>query len=221
VTHPLSQEYDSEPVNGLPEALPEAERMLWQGAPSWRDLAVTAFHVRKVVVYFGALAVFAIVFRLADGMSIAAAVEPMAWLAPLGFAAAGILALLAWLSARSTVYTITDKRVVMRFGMALPMAVNLPFKMIDAATLKLNGNGTGDIPLALHPGNKLAYPILWPHARPLRFAKPEPAFRAIPEADRVAALLAAALAGQPVQAIAPAAAAARAGAYEPQQAAAA
>jgi Bacterial PH domain len=221
VTQPAATpEYDSEPVPGLPELLPAAERMLWQGAPSWRDLAVTAFHVRKVLFYFGALAGFAALFRFADGHSLASAFEPMVWLMPLGFIAAALLTLLAWFSARGTVYTITDKRVVMRFGMAIPMAVNLPFKMIDAATLKLNANGSGDIPLALHPGNKLAYPVLWPHARPFRFSRPEPSLRAIPDADRVAGLLASALAGASVQPLAPTGAASDAAAFGAQTAAA-
>ncbi len=31
-----------------PQALPAGERMLWQGAPSWRALARRSLHVRKV-----------------------------------------------------------------------------------------------------------------------------------------------------------------------------
>ena len=35
-------EFDTEPVPGLPEQLPEGERLRWQGAPKWAALAVRA-----------------------------------------------------------------------------------------------------------------------------------------------------------------------------------
>ena len=43
---------------------------------------------------------------------------------------------MAWLSARNTVYTITDRRVVMRIGIVLTLTFNLPFKRIAAAGLQ-------------------------------------------------------------------------------------
>ena len=46
-------EHDFEPIRGLPGPLPEGETILWQGAPDWRVLAVQAFHVRAVAIYFG------------------------------------------------------------------------------------------------------------------------------------------------------------------------
>jgi hypothetical protein len=91
--------------------------------------------------------------------------------------------------ARQTVYTITSKRVVMRFGLAMPMAINIPFTRIDGARLKLNADGSGDIPLKLAQGRKLAFLALWPYARPFKFFNAEPMLRAIPNAQKVAELL--------------------------------
>ena len=51
-------------------------------------------------------------------------------------------------------------------------------------------DGSGDIPLALTPGNRIAWMLLWPHVRPWRMLKPEPTLRAIPDAADVAAILA-------------------------------
>ena len=48
-------DHDSRAVSGLPEPLPAGERMIWQGKPDWRALALRAFHVRKVAIYFGVL----------------------------------------------------------------------------------------------------------------------------------------------------------------------
>lgn len=179
------KEYDYEPVRGLPERLPAGEHILWQGAPDWKRLARTAFHARSAAIYFALLVALGIV----TGSYIGALVT-------LG-AAAGCLALLfglGMLAARTTVYTITNRRVVFRFGMALPKCINLPMKAIGDANLRLHRDGTGDIALALIGGHKLGWLRLWPHARPFRLGAPEPMMRSVPDAARIADLLARALA---------------------------
>jgi hypothetical protein len=193
----MSGDFDFEPVRGLPAELPPSEKMLWQGAPSWKDLAIHALHARKVLGYFLVLAVLQGVIRLGSGSSVMEAAKPFLWLIPLGLVAAGILTLIAWASARTTVYTITSRRLVMRVGIALPITINVPFKLVDGASVKIYPNGTGDIPLKLHEESRLAYLLLWPHARPWKMSRPEPMLRCIPDADKVADLLAAALAASP------------------------
>lgn len=188
-------DFDFEPVRGLPQVLPRGERMLWQGAPRWQDLAVHAFHARKVIWYFAGLTLLAGALRLAEGESLAVAIRPFQWLMPMGLVAAALLGALAYLSARTTVYTITTKRVVMRIGMALPVTINLPFAQIDGAALRMFSNGSGDIPLKVTRSERIAYLLLWPHARPFHLGHPQPALRCVPRADDVASLLAAALAG--------------------------
>ncbi len=42
-----------------------------------------------------------------------------------------LLGLLAWLAARSTVYTLTQQRLVMRFGVVSANDVQLPFTVIE------------------------------------------------------------------------------------------
>lgn len=187
-----------DPIRGLPEDLPEGERLLWQGSPRWQDMAWHAFHVRKVIVYFGLLTLLQGVMAIGSGETLAQAVRPAFWLLPMGGLAALILLTVAYWSARSTIYSITSRRVVMRIGMALPLTLNLPFSKIDGAGLRLYASGTGDIPLALHGKDRLAYLVLWPHARPFRFKKPEPMLRAVPEAERLAKFLVDAIEGKSV-----------------------
>ena len=183
-------EFESEPIRGLPEALPEGERILWQGAPSWRGLARRVFHVRKVAVYFAALLVVRAAFALAGGEPLKETLVSAAGLAAVALAALGVLALLAWLNARATVYTITNRRVVMRFGVAFVMALNLPFRTVESAALKLHDDGSGDIPLSVPGAERLGWIMFWPHARPWRFGKRvQPMLRAVPEAESVAELL--------------------------------
>jgi hypothetical protein len=183
-------EYDFEPVPGLPEELPEGEEILWQGAPRWSALARRAFHVRKIALYFALLLGLVTVMDLAAGESVGHAVLAGGWLIALAHVAIGLLVLLAWVMSRATLYTITNRRVVMRFGVAIPMTINLPFRQIASAALREYSDGTGDIPLALRDKARVSYLVLWPHVRPWRIAPAEPMLRTIPDAARVAEILA-------------------------------
>jgi len=44
--------------------------------------------------------------------------------------------------------------------------------------------------LELKGDSKVSYVMAWPHVRPWRFARPEPALRCIPDAQAVAKILA-------------------------------
>ena len=186
-----------DPVKGLPEHLPQGEVMLWQGSPRWQALALRAFHIRKVAIYFAILALAQSMFRFADGAATGDALKPFLWYSILALISIALLTGLAWLSARTTIYTITTKRVVMRIGMALPLTLNLPYSKIESLDLRLYPDGTGDLPLMLGGEDRIAWAVLWPHARPFRFRHPEPMLRALPDAEKVGASLVAALQGAP------------------------
>jgi Bacterial PH domain len=184
-----THEHEFEPQHGLPERLPAGERLLWQGAPDWRVLAQRVFHFNKVALYFALL----LGWRFADTLSDAGfevAARSLAWPAPLAAIGLGLLALLAWLNARATVYTLTDQRIVMRIGIVLTVAYNLPLVRIEGADLHPAGGGHHDIALTLERGTRIAWLHLWPHARPWRVAHPQPMLRALPDGQVVSALLA-------------------------------
>lgn len=195
--HPTNHEHDDyavEPVPGLPENLPDGEAMLWQGAPDWQSMAWRIFHIREVVGYFALLLFwngFSAWWESGLAIKVTAAVLPL--LIPMGIGI-GILAALAYLTARMSVYTLTSKRLVMRIGIALPTTFNLPFAQIEGADVKLLPDGTGDISLKLVPDVRLAYLVLWPHARPWALRQTQPTLRAVPNAAEVAQRLATALA---------------------------
>ena len=192
------QEHENEPVPGLPGELPAGERMLWQGAPRFSSLAAQVFHVRKVAVYFVLLMAARGALGLADGMAPLAALGHALWLLPLAAAGLGLLLLLAWLVQRSTLYTITTRRVVLRYGVALPMSINVPFTIIESAGLRVHADGSGELTLALGGNDRIAYLHLWPHARPWALKRPQPMLRGVESPQKVAELLAAALAGTPL-----------------------
>ena len=184
----------AESIDGIDGPLPDGERVLWQGRPEWRVLAATAYHVNKVAAYFAALIALRAAFAMADGLDLGAAVLHALWVLPLAAAGLGLLAGMAWLAARGAVYALTTRRVVMKIGVAVPITINLPLRLIGAAALRRTRGAHGDIPLALDGADRIAYLHLWPHARPWRFRQPEPMLRAVPDAARVAELLGGALA---------------------------
>lgn len=186
-------EHGAEPIPGLPEPLPPGERILWQGAPVFTALARRAFHLPLVAGYFLLLALWKLVTGLYDGAGwVAAGLDAFGLVVPAGLAL-GVLASLAWAYARSTIFTITDRRVVMRFGVALPMAINLPFRRIEGAAVALFRDGTADLPLVLAAPDRVAWLHLWPFVRPWRLRHPEPMLRAVPNGAEVARILRTAL----------------------------
>ncbi|MEJ1159235.1 photosynthetic complex putative assembly protein PuhB [Prosthecomicrobium sp. N25] len=188
---------------GLPEALPEGERLLWQGRPATLPLAIEAFHLRKVAAYFGLLLAWRFGSRLHDGLPAGEALAYAAWILPLAAGALALIAILAFATARTTIYTVTSRRVVLRIGVALQMTVNLPLSIVESAAVKRRADGSGDIALRLEPGVRAAYLVLWPHVRRWRFTRPEPSLRSVPDVAGVADLLSEALAATAVPEIQP------------------
>jgi hypothetical protein len=186
-------DFRPEPIRGLPALLPRGERILWQGAPAWRPLARRAFKTRAVALWFGAIVAFRFGQGLTGDRTMEDALASSLIAGCLGATALVILGLLALGYAKTTVYTITNRRVVIRFGLAIDMSINLPFKQVASAAAKVHGDGTADLPLRLAGKDRIAYLHLWPNVRPWRFNDPEPMLRAVPGGERVAELLADAL----------------------------
>jgi hypothetical protein len=186
-------EYEYEPVPGLPEKLPSDEEILWQGKPCWQTLARRAFHTRKVVGYFLLLWVVNVAWAVHGGRSLAPTLASSLMLVIPALIVLGLLSLLAWAIARSSLYTITNHRVVLRSGVAIPLTINLPFAQIAGAALREYGDGQGDIPLILTQATRVPYFALWPHARPWHYVPAQPMLRAIPDVSAVAKILAGAL----------------------------
>ncbi len=188
------REHEIEPVPGLPENLPAGEVIIWQGAPSWKGLAIRILHVRAVAIYFSLLFASIVGSAVWSGVPYGRAVLGNLGIVAGGVAACALLCLFAWLMQRSTLYTITSRRIVMRFGIALPMSANIPFAAIQSADLKLCADGSGDIALSLDGPGRQSLVVLWPHVRPWHTVKPQPALRCVANASDVAKTLARAVA---------------------------
>jgi len=179
-------EYEDEPVEGLPDFLPEGETMVWQGRPTVAAMARRLFFIPHLALYFGLLIAGHTVYRLMEGVSAAQVMGTFVWQAGL---AVTVLVLLAWLArsyAASVMYTLTSERLVIRSGVALPMMVNIPIEQITAADMRVYRDGTGDIVLTPIADRKLHWVLLWPnvsawYSRPIR-----PLLRGLAEPHRAA-----------------------------------
>ena len=173
--------------------LPAGETILWRGKPDWRFLAIDAFHAPLIAAYFGVIGGWHLVAALHDGATGSAALLEASGVVFPAVVALSLVSFLAWLSARATVFTLTDRRVVMRYGMALPALINVPLGNIEAMRMRKGFGGTGDIAFTLPRKGRLAFHQLWPYARPWRLFPADPMLRAVPNPAEIGAMLASAL----------------------------
>jgi hypothetical protein len=107
----------------------------------------------------------------------------------LGLIVTLLLMLVGFIQANATVYTITNKRVVMRIGAALTVTLNLPFTEIENAAIASSSKNFGSIVIDTKKDSKFSFLVLWPHARAWHFKKPQPSLKCIPNAAEVAEIL--------------------------------
>jgi len=184
-----THEHEWEAAPGLPEPLPEGEKILWQGTPDWQALAVHAFHVRKVAIYFALMLTWQAISLRTDGAEALDIFIDLSKSATLVTVALCLLGMAAWWAASTTLYTLTDKRLVMRVGIVLSLTFNFPLRCIRSAHVKTLGGDHADIALELPPGDRIGWFHLWPHQRAWHLKHPQPAMRAVPNGAQVAALL--------------------------------
>jgi hypothetical protein len=184
-----NHEHEFEAAPGLPEPLPASEKILWQGSPDWRVLGNEAFHLKTLSIYFALMVALQALLSWDATLGFSKNLMALMTSTLLACVALGLLALTAWLSASTTLYTITDKRIVMRIGIVLTLTFNLPFSRIQAAQIKNSKNGKGNIAVDLQGPDRIAYLHLWPHARPWHLKQPQPMLRALPEVANVGSLL--------------------------------
>ncbi|MEY4112104.1 MAG: hypothetical protein RL082_605 [Pseudomonadota bacterium] len=158
-------EHEFEAQPGLPEPLPSNEQIIWQGSPDLKAFAMHAFHIHWFAMYFG-------VMVLLKGIAVSQSVGGWSqewpgfiWALGLSIAALVLIGLLAYWSVNTTMYTLTNRRLVMRIGIVLTITFNLPLKRLAQAGVHIYKDGSADIPIRLNPEDKIPYLHLWPHAK--------------------------------------------------------
>ncbi|MEM6939760.1 MAG: photosynthetic complex putative assembly protein PuhB [Pseudomonadota bacterium] len=184
-----SDDFKFEPIPGLPEQLPAGEHILWQGKPDSLRLARDAWNLNWILGYFAVLAVWRVIVSSQMVPFTEALLHGVPFVIA-GAVAGLILYGMAYVQAQSTIYTLTNKRVVMRVGATLTLALNLPYVQIANAAVTTTRNGTGTIAFELMDEGHVSFLMIWPHTRPWHLRQVQPAFRSIPRAARVAEIFA-------------------------------
>ncbi len=178
-----------EPVEGLPERPPEGEEILWQGRPNWWQLTWESLSLPWIFGYFAVLAAWrfiSVVDQMPLGQALGATVPFLILMAVV----VALLCFVGYVQARSAMYTVTNRRVAMRIGAALTMTLNIPYTQMANAMLDLRKKGTGTVAFETMGDTRLSYLLCWPHVRPWHINPTQPALRCIPDAERVAELIA-------------------------------
>lgn len=175
----------------LPGPLPDGEHVLWQQSPLWQPLGRRVFHTYKIALYFSVIIVWvAVAAALSGGWG--DAWRSLIWTLPPALGVVLLLGFFAWAYSRNTVYTITNKRVIIQSGLAFTSAINLPFKQLDSADMKTFNDGSGDIELTMS-GQRILYSMIWPNNRLFAIKRPRPVLWALPEPRQAADILGQAL----------------------------
>lgn len=180
-------DFQFEPLRGLPEHLPKGEEILWQGRPSAWAFARDGLLLYWLAVYFLFLIFWRVMASFDQGWGLI-----IQSTLPLFIFACGTLSLfylIALILCKTTVYTITTRRVVIRKGAALSFSLNLPFSRLRTAHLKERSDGTGNLALEMKDDLHLSYLTLWPHIRPWMMKTPQPTLRSIPDVVTVGEVL--------------------------------
>lgn len=180
-------------IPGIAHPLPPGERLLWVGAPDASRMARDAMHVRVLAAYFFLLLVAPGLLAAPGTSRMGAVLTAMVWVLPLGVGIVLFARTLGAWTARTTVYAITERRVVIKAGIALPTTFNIPLHIVETAAVRANRDGSGDVALSLEGDARIAWLLLWPHVRPWRFARPHPMLRGIDHAAEVGKILATAI----------------------------
>jgi hypothetical protein len=186
----MNQHLNFPPRITLPGPSPVEEIVRWQGSPSWRVAAIRIWHIRPAAFYFAVLLAEGLRESLGTTHAAALARQGEFALLLIALGSVALLTLLAWLTGRTTTYTITDTHVMLKYGVALRATLVIPFGAIEHVAIRVNPDHTGDLALRLKRDQRILYPKLWPHVRPWSLIRAEPMLRCVPEAGVVGALLA-------------------------------
>ena len=183
-------------VRGVSEALPPGERILWEGAPNARALARHLFFLRPLSAYLGAMVLWWVAVNRTQ-------INTETFWATLGIQLMLVGGVVggAWMLARAiangSTYAITDRRIVMRFGVIFPLTVNVPLHYVEGASARGFADGTGQIAVQLTEKESIAWIVLFPHVRPFEFSKPQPLLRGLMDPVKVGEVLRAAVLAVP------------------------
>lgn len=183
-------EHDIEPVPGLPGRLPDGEFIVWQGQPVFKIVMTRLLRARWIAIYFAIAALWSVAVGINNSEGAWQLLGRLSFISVAAIIVFGLMALYARAVAKTSLYTLTNKRIVMRVGIALSASFNLPFKQISGADFRVGKDGSGDVALALKSGHNLSGAVFFPHQRGGLWRKLSPQMICLFDAKSVAEKLA-------------------------------
>ena len=182
------------PLNdaNLAENLPADEVLIWQGRPEANAIAIRAMYLWYVVAYLLGLVVLRTGYLVMGDAPISEWSALLAWQSLASLFIVGVILGLSALYGKTTIYSLTNRRLILRTGAAVPIHVNFPLEQIASADLKVFSDGTGDIALKLENSDKLYWLLLWPNVRSWWVRPLQPLLRGLRDFDLAASALASA-----------------------------
>jgi Bacterial PH domain len=183
-------EHEIEPVPGLPGRLPDGEYIVWQGKPETKIVMARLLRARWIAGYFGIAALWSVAVGVNNSEGAWLLMGRVTFIAVAAFFMFGMMWLYARAVSKTSLYTLTNKRLVMRVGIALSASFNLPFKQIAGADFRVGSDGAGDVALTLKSGHGLSGAVFFPHQRGGLWRKLSPQMICLTDAKLVAEKLA-------------------------------
>tara|TARA_B000000609_G_scaffold157632_1_gene152676 strand:+ start:919 stop:1557 length:639 start_codon:yes stop_codon:yes gene_type:complete len=183
-------EYKSkfEAPKNILDAIPNGESILWKGRPSLWGFSWNLFGLKWITLYLSMLSIVSVARFFASDFYTAFYVDFLPFFLS-GIFASIILIGLAATQTYSTVYIITENRVIIKTGAALSFLISMPFKKIKEVNLQKRGASIGTISFELLSEKRVPYISCWPSVRPWKFKRTQPAFSCIGSVDEVATIL--------------------------------
>ena len=179
-------------VNRLPEevgkSVPEGEKVCWVGKPNWVSFGFHVFGIKYLVIYF-IISAFYSVSQIELDFSLNAFIGEYISFVVSGVIASLILFLLSYVSARHTCYVITEKRLVIRTGVALVFLLNVPFKNVISIDKQSLYYGVGNLSFKTQSKKRIPYFSCWPSVRSGSFLETIPTFRSIANIEEIGNLV--------------------------------
>ena len=152
------------------DAIPDGESILWKGKPSLWGFSWNLFGLKWIAAYLFILLMVSILRVFVSDFYTAFFVDFLPFFSS-GVFASIILFGLAAVQTFSTVYVITEKRVIIKTGAALSFLISMPFKKIKGINLQKRRGSIGTISFELFSEKRVPYTSCWPSVRPWKFKK--------------------------------------------------
>jgi hypothetical protein len=146
-------------------------------------------YLKYIAFYLVALIAARTGYLILDGEPVATWSGMLVWQV---LASAFVMLLIVGLAAvysRTTRYSLTNERLIIKTGAAITIHINLPLQQIIAADLREYSDDTGDITLQVSRAEKLYWLLIWPNVRSWWIRPLRPVLRGLKDAQAVAHLL--------------------------------